>query len=455
VVGYEEGEPDIVEALQLGYPRFFFNPAVTRATQGARQDLGLDDPCLLFPTAEAARLAEQFIRSRESDASLAVHSWRGVHALAFPERCAATAKLFWQHAGLGISSRRALSILDSRSAPSTASTGASKETLRRRIAGLAAVEPSDVRLFGSGMAAVHGALRSLMAMRPGLPTAQLCFPYLDSLKLQQALIDGVCFHPGTRDEDVDALAKQLNSTRMAGIFTEIPSNPLLQTVDSEKLAALARGHDVPIVVDDSIGSLYNQDCLRLADIVVLSLTKYFAGRGDVMGGALIVNPRSRYRDAIISALDTAYEDTLFEADADALELGSRDFAERMDRVNQTTSALCERLVSHPAIAEVFHPSTQSRANYDALRKKGHGGLFSIVLRDAANTTPGFYDRLRVAKGPSFGMTQTLACPYTLLAHYGELEWAEAQGVSRYLVRFSVGLEDYDELYRVIAEALPT
>ena len=64
-----------------------------------------------------------------------------------------------------------------------------------------------------------------------------------------------------------------------------------------------------------------------------------------------------------------------------------------------------------------------------------------------------YDSMAVCKGPSLGTTFTLACPFTLLAHYGELDWAESCGVSRYLIRISVGLEDPEDLWQRLDTAL--
>ncbi len=451
VVGYEEGQPEVIDALQAGYPRFFFHPAVRRATEAARRELGLEEQCLVFPSMASANLAHEFVRERSPGAELVVHPWRAAFALAMSTEAFASAKLFWQHTGLGISSRHALVLLQETHAPATASSA--KNTLRQRIADLTSVEPKDVWLFPTGMAAIHAALRALMSMRPRQPTAQLCFPYLDTLKLQRELVPEVFFYPGATDKDLTDLSSQAASSKLAGVFTEIPSNPLLQMIDSGKLADIAAQHDFPVVVDDSIGCFYNQDTLEIADMAVASLTKYFSGSGEVMAGALIVNPRSRY--PLADEVASHYEDTLYGADAEALEIGSRDFEARMDRVNETTALLCKKLAAHPAVAEVYYGLTQPSAHYELLRKPrgGHGGLFSLLLEDAPNATPGFYDRLALAKGPSFGMRQTLACPYTLLAHYHELDWAEQHGVSRYLIRFSVGLEDPDELFRIIESAL--
>ena len=74
-----------------------------------------------------------------------------------------------------------------------------------------------------------------------------------------------------------------------------------------------------------------------------------------------------------------------------------------------------------------------------------GALITFLPRDAERRSPAVFDRLEVSKGPSLGTVFTLACPFTLLAHYTELEWAESCGVSRHLIRISVGIEDVQDI----------
>lgn len=78
---------------------------------------------------------------------------------------------------------------------------------------------------------------------------------------------------------------------------------------------------------------------------------------------------------------------------------------------------------------------------------------TFLPKDAQSRSPQIYDRLAVCKGPSLGTVFTLACPFTLLAHYTELEWAELCGVSRYLIRLSVGLEERQDLWQRLEQAL--
>jgi cystathionine gamma-synthase len=97
-----------------------------------------------------------------------------------------------------------------------------------------------------------------------------------------------------------------------------------------------------------------------------------------------------------------------------------------------------------AIKEVFYPEWVTPENYNQCRRPGKvdnfGPLFSITFVSPA-ASEAFYNALPCAKGPSLGTNFTLACPYTILAHYHELDWAASYGVEEGIVRISVGMED--------------
>jgi cystathionine gamma-synthase len=131
----------------------------------------------------------------------------------------------------------------------------------------------------------------------------------------------------------------------------------------------------------------------------------------------------------------------------ALEQNSRDFAARAAVMSRNSVALAEHLSAHPKVARVWHSITEGGPGYRLIQRAGggHGCLFSFLLKDAAAGSPRFYDALRVCKGPSLGTNFSLVCPYTLLAHYDELDWAERCGADRHLIRVSAGLEETAEL----------
>lgn len=323
--------------------------------------------------------------------------------------------------------------------------------------------------------------RSLMRV----PLSSFCsFPYTDTLKILQKWGPGCHFYGNGLDADIDdleiLLSKQ-NSSQATGasppdpilaLFCEFPSNPLLRCPDLPRLRRLADEYGFVLVVDETIGNFVNVEVLPYADMVVSSLTKVFSGETNVMGGSLVLNPRGPRVADLRRALELHYEDTYWGEDAIFMERNSRDFVGRVGLIDQNAEALCDLLDSEASaprnggpriIKEVFFPKFVSANHYltcrrqqplrsDLSTRQGFGGLFSVTFT-SPTASEAFYDALRCAKGPSLGTNFTLASPYTILAHYGELEWAEKYGVERGLVRVSVGLEETGEVVRMFEDAL--
>ena len=154
-----------------------------------------------------------------------------------------------------------------------------------------------------------------------------------------------------------------------------------------------------------------------------------------------------------------------------MERNSRDFKRRVRVIDANAEAVCDFLRSRsvaggytasPAIKEVFYPKYITRENYDACRiltpdpedgkTGGFGGLFSLTFT-SVGASKAFFDALPCYKGPSLGTNFTLACPFTILAHYVELDWAAQYGVEEGLVRISVGMEDTASLLHSFETAL--
>jgi cystathionine gamma-synthase len=180
-----------------------------------------------------------------------------------------------------------------------------------------------------------------------------------------------------------------------------------------------------------------------------------------MGSSLVLNPNGPYFTALKSTLSTEYEDLYYPEDAVYMERNSRDYRNRIKRINDNTYDICEYLQSRSltdtsspsegrAIKAVYYPRYSTPELYEAakrlptLGKGGYGGLFSVTFTSMA-ASRAFFDTLACAKGPSLGTSFTLACPYTILAHYLELDWAAGYGVEAGLVRVSIGQEDQGTL----------
>ena len=331
----------------------------------------------------------------------------------------------------------------------------SKQILRERVAQFSGVGTDDVSLYPNGMNAIFALHRVLLTLFPQRRSVQFGFPYVDSLKVQQKFGPGVHFYPKGNSEELNELETLLSQEAISGLFTEFPSNPLLLSPDLNRLADSARQHGFPLIVDETLATWLNAELLSVADVLTTSLTKFFSGIGDVTAGSVVLNKNSPFYSQLSSGLKEQHEDLFWGADAVVLEQNSRDFAERMPVINRNAEALADYLKTHSHVAEVYYPKYQTPNEYDAFRKPngGYGGLLSILLKEAAETVPKFYDALRVSKGPNLGTNYSLVCPFTILAHYNELDFAESCGVSRYLIRISIGLEEPQDIINRFDEAL--
>jgi cystathionine gamma-synthase len=448
VVGYEEGKPEVLGAFKTAYPRFFFHPYVSRLMQETVAKQGRPgEACLIFPSKQAAEQAHAYLARREISARILPQGYGSLYSLFFAQEALCTAKQFWQHAGLIISSRLAQAALEN--TPQT-EANAEKLWIRQDIATYLRVAPNDIFLFPSGMGAVYAVHEALIARKPGIKTIQLGFPYVDMLKIQERFGTGVHYVPYQDAEDLQAVEALLTREKFAGVFCEFPGNPLLQSIDLEKLSALLRRYGVPLVIDDTVATFYNVDLTPYADALVSSLTKFYSGVGDVIAGSLALIPSSPFYAELHHAMKAGYEDLLWPEDAKILRKNGEGFAARMEKINGNALALARHLKGQEAIAQVYYPAlVPTHSIYDRYKKPegGYGGLLSIVLKDATQA-PAYYDRLAIAKGPSLGTEFTLACPYTLLAHYHELAFAESSGVAAHLIRVSVGVEPIEALTRL-------
>ncbi|GJJ14955.1 hypothetical protein Clacol_009225 [Clathrus columnatus] len=566
-VGYEEGEKRVVDAMKTGYPRFFIHRDIQRLAAIYEAKFGLpNENCLLFPKEYIAnafrdfmnvhrpeekktmnvRIVQLLLNDEDTSSSSTKEKEIFLFIALFPSDLFPLAKQFWQHTGLGISSRmaeRCLGLLESANTTTTGTTDFShvrstspfrmtfsprnkryaanrlshnnnasieggsitnsvresedhftyveerygrnmpvsaavdaKRTLKRRIAGVLAqddegsssenqvlhpslrgedVTEDDVYLFPSGMSAIWSAHQlCLSALKPG---KSVCFgfPYTDTLKILQKWGPGCHFYGNGTDADLDELETLLKSNpepQIMALFCEFPSNPLLRCPNLQKMRKLADEYDFVIVVDETIGNFVNVRILPYADIVVSSLTKIFSGDCNVMGGSLILSPSSRHYKELKSRIGQTYQDSYWDEDAIFLERNSRNFIKRILDVNKNAEAVCDFLhsqtsVENSVVKQVYYPKWETRENYDICRlpsrtvnQGNFGGLFSVTFI-SKEIAEAFFDALPCAKGPSLGTNFTLACPYTILAHFLELPWAAQYGVEEGLIRVSVGLED--------------
>lgn len=324
-------------------------------------------------------------------------------------------------------------------------------------------DSENVYLYPSGMAAIFNAHRAILGFNDEkdsntLKSVCFGFPYVDTLNILRKWGAGVHFYGFGDDESLDDLELRLESgERILSLFCEFPSNPLLKTPDIIRIKKLSDKFGFSVVVDDTVGNSSNVNVIPYCDIVVSSLTKIFSGDSNVMAGCLVLNKKGKNYDKLKEFMNDDYEDFFWDQDAIYLERNSRDFEERSKKMNENAEQVLKLFQESPLIEKIFYPSVTSpasKAHYDQVKREhgGYGALLSVVFKDEMDAIC-FYNTVQLSKGPSLGTNFTLVCPYSILAHYNELDEVAKWGVDPNLVRLSIGMEKTQDLLKTLKEAL--
>ena len=468
VIGYEEKSPVIMRNIVSGYPRFVTHRLLGEiAAEWTRRHRLEKRVLFLTPSAAAARELRQF--AGPGGETLVEATIHGVHyPVGSPESGRAAA--FAQHTGLLISSRRAEDYLlanglaGKRQAETRAEESGAPAAIASRLAGLFGTETGDVVTASSGMSAFYALFRTLGDHQAGRGRnlwIQLGWLYLDTIEILRKFTGGEShrlFLPNVFDLDAVRGALCDHGRRVAGIVTELPTNPLIETPDLAALGDLARRHGVPLIVDPTLASPRNVRVFPEADAAVNSLTKYAANEGDVLGGAVVVNRDSPWAEVIAEGTARRAE-PLHAADAARLAHEMEAYEATVDRMNANTLAVAEFLQNHPATRRLHWAcSPENRTNYERVQRRpgSPGCMMTLELR---GPLADFYDRVNIPKGPSFGTRFTLLCPFMYLAHYDLVStepgrrYLRSLGLEPDLIRISIGTEDPADIIAAFDEAL--
>ena len=253
--------------------------------------------------------------------------------------------------------------------------------------------------------------------------------------------------------DPDAVSRALRpETRL--VLLETPSNPLMRVTDIEAVAGIARERGVPVCVDNTFASPFNQNPLALgADAVVHSTTKYLGGHSDILGGMLVVDD-----DALAADLHFMRKSTgplPGPLDSWLTLRGTKTLHLRMTRHNENGMRIAEFLAGHPAVRAVHYPGLPSHPEHRLARRqmRGFSGMLSLDLSPS--------DARRLAEGTklfrlaeSLGGVESMICVPSLMTHAAVPEELRLRmGITDGLVRLSVGIEDGDDLIEDLEDAL--
>ena len=451
IINYEEKVPECINSLRSIYPRFGLNPLLKKLASRILHENSLNNhDAWPYPNKYFALKAKNYCDQFTSEKKSFIKMQGSLFFLITKEAASNYARTFWQHTGLGASSRQAAIDLNLELSPDKNLVNECKFKLIERISIFTNADPKLIYLTSSGMSAFHTALEIIYKIFPKRPTLQIGFPYVDVLKLPKNIFYGAHLLTEESTQDIELEIKRINPS---ALIIELPSNPLLKCTNIKKISKIANDLKIPVITDDTIGSNININSLEVSDMVFTSLTKIFSGSGDILAGSLVINPKSKWLYKFKKVVDNIYLPELYVNDLISLEKASRDVEQRVLLQNLNCLELKKRLENHYAIKRVYHPENCNNFNSIMKVNGGYGCLLSFELKDGLNKTIRFYNSLKISKGPSLGTQFTIVCPYVQLAHYNELEWAEKFGVSPYLIRVSVGCEDINLLWDKFTEAL--
>ena len=252
-----------------------------------------------------------------------------------------------------------------------------------------------------------------------------------------------------------ALEKAIRpNTRM--IWIETPSNPLLNIVDIEMVADVARQHNLLTVMDNTFSTPYFLKPINYGiDLVVHSTTKYLNGHCDVVGGAVVTTTEELTKKIqfLLNSMGTGAA----PFDCWLVLRGMETLAVRMKRHEENTMTIANHLQAHPAVHQVFYPGLKTHKGHKvaARQMSGFGGMVSFELNGEIPAAGNFLRKIRVfSLAESLGGVSSLAeHPYTMSHASMPKEVRDKIGITDGLVRLSVGIENVDDLIEDLDQAL--
>ncbi len=312
---------------------------------------------------------------------------------------------------------------------------------------LAVIEKGQYGLcFGSGLAATDAIMKLLSPGDEVISTNDL---YGGTYRIFTKVFEryGIKFQ-FTGMSDAGSIEQFITEkTRM--IWIETPTNPLLNIIDIEACAAIAKKHNILLVVDNTFASPYLQNPLSLgADIVVHSATKYLGGHSDVVHGAIILNNDELHEQ--LKFIQNSCGAVPGPHDCWLVLRGIKTLHVRMQRHCENGEKVAHFLRQHPKVEKVYWIGFEDHPNHDVAKKqmRGFGGMISFVLKGDQ-----LDDAMRVLSSTKlFALAESLGGVESLIGHpasmtHGAIPREERikNGLADSLIRLSVGIEDADDL----------
>ena len=308
--------------------------------------------------------------------------------------------------------------------------------------------------FASGIAAIDCVIKML---NPGDEVISTDDLYGGTYRIFKTIFEkyGIVFH-FVDMLDIQNVKNAINENTKL-IWVETPTNPMMNIIDIEAVAKLAKETGVLLAVDNTFATPYLQNPLdQGADIVMHSATKYLGGHSDVVMGALVCNDegiaKEMYRIQNSSGAVTAPMDSFL------VLRGIKTLHVRMQRHCENGEKIAHWLKTHPKVDKVYWPGFEDHPNHAVAKRqmRGYGGMISFSLKGNS-----LEDAKKLAVGTNvFALAESLGGVESLIGHpatmtHGSIPKAEREktGIVDSLIRLSVGIEDAEDLIADLERAL--
>lgn len=325
-----------------------------------------------------------------------------------------------------------------------------QEMLHKKIAALEKTQ--DALIFGSGMAAISSAMMAFLKQGDHVIVQQVIYGGTYNFIVSEFDKYGIeySFTESDKVEDFKLLIKK--NTKI--LYIETPSNPLLGITDMKAISTLAKQNGILTMIDNTFASPINQNPIDFGiDIMLHSATKYMGGHSDISAGAIAAS-----KEHIEQIWQTAinFGGNLSDQTVWLLERSLKTMNLRVTAQTKNAQIMAEYLEQNDDINTVYYPGLKSYPQYELAKKqmKGFGAMLSFELKEGIDTMD-FQNNLQLIK-PSMslaGLESTTVSPtQTTHALLNEEERLE-RGIKDGLIRFSVGIEETEDLIEDIEQAI--
>ena len=325
-----------------------------------------------------------------------------------------------------------------------------QEMLCKKIAALENTEAGLI--FSSGMAAISSAMLAFLKKGDHVIVQQVIYGGTYNFIVSEFDKYGIdySFTESDKSEDFKALIKE--NTKV--LYIETPSNPLLGITDMQAISNIAKENNILTMIDNTFASPINQNPYDFGiDIVIHSATKYMGGHSDISAGAIAAS-----EEHIEQIWKTAinFGGNLSDQTVWLLERSLKTLNLRVKEQTKNAQQMAEYLEKSPNIDSVYYPGLKSHPQYELAKKqmKGFGAMLSFELKEVVDAMK-FQNNLALIK-PSMslaGLESTTVSPtqttHALLSEEERLE----RGIKDGLIRFSVGIEEAEDLIADIEQAI--